>query len=39
MGEIKYACILLVGKPQGKRPLERRRHRLEGSIKMEYKVL
>jgi hypothetical protein len=30
----KYSCKILVATPEGKRQLERVRHRLEGNIKM-----
>jgi hypothetical protein len=35
MGEGRGGHRLLVGKPEGKRPLERPRHRWEGNIKMD----
>ena len=35
MGERRGICRILVGKPQGKRPLGRPRHRWEDSIKMD----
>jgi hypothetical protein len=35
MGEKRNACRLLVGKPEGKRPLGRPRRRWAGNIKME----
>jgi hypothetical protein len=31
----KYVTSVLVGKPEGKRPLERPRHRWEDNIKMD----
>jgi hypothetical protein len=31
---MRGACIVLVGRPEGRRPLERPRHRWEGNIKM-----
>jgi hypothetical protein len=34
MGEIRNAYKLLVGKPEGKRPLERYRHTWEDNIKI-----
>jgi hypothetical protein len=34
MGEKRYACRLLVGKPEGKRPLGRPRHRWVDNIRM-----
>ena len=35
MGERKGVCRVLVGKPEGKRPLGRSRHRWEENIKMD----
>jgi hypothetical protein len=35
MEEKRNACGLLVGKPDGKRPLGRPRHRLVDNIKMD----
>ena len=35
MGDRRGICRVLVGKPEGKRPLGRARHRWEGNIKME----
>jgi hypothetical protein len=35
MGSKRNACRMLVGKPEGKRPLERPRHRWEDNIKMD----
>jgi hypothetical protein len=35
MGEKRNACRLLVGKPEGKRPLGRPRRRWVGNIKMD----
>jgi hypothetical protein len=32
MGEMRNAPTILVGKPEGKRPLERPRRKWEGSI-------
>jgi hypothetical protein len=34
MGETRKACRILVGKPEGKRPLGRPRHRWEDNVKM-----
>jgi hypothetical protein len=34
MGERRHACRILVGKPEGKRPLGRPRRRLVDNIKM-----
>jgi hypothetical protein len=36
MGEKGNTCGLLVGKPEGKRPLGRRRHRWIYSIKIDF---
>jgi hypothetical protein len=35
MGEGRKVCRVLVGKPKGKRPLERLRHRWEDGIRMD----
>jgi hypothetical protein len=35
MGDRRNACKILVGKPEGKRPLGRRRSRWEENIKMD----
>jgi hypothetical protein len=35
MGERRVACSVLVGKPKGKRPLGRPRHRCKDNIKMD----
>jgi hypothetical protein len=35
MGEKMNACRILVGKPEGKRPLGRPKHGLEDNIKMD----
>jgi hypothetical protein len=32
---MRNACKILVGKPEGKRPLGRPRHRWKGNIKMD----
>jgi hypothetical protein len=37
-GEIRPAYKILVGKSEGKRPLERTRHRREDNIKMDRKA-
>jgi hypothetical protein len=37
MGERRGTCRVLVGKPEGKRPLERPMHRWEDNIKMDLK--
>jgi len=34
MGENRNACRVLVGKPEGSRPLQDLRHRCEGNSKM-----
>jgi hypothetical protein len=39
MGETRYAYRILVGKPEGKRPLERPRRRWVDNIKMEVKEI
>jgi hypothetical protein len=36
MGQKRNVYRLLVGKPEGKRPLGRPRHRLMGKIKMDF---
>jgi hypothetical protein len=35
MGEVRGAYNILVGKPEGRRPLGRPRHRWEDNIKMD----
>jgi hypothetical protein len=35
MGERRGVCRILLGKPEGKRPLERPRHKREDNIKMD----
>jgi hypothetical protein len=35
MGESRVAHKILVGKPEGRRPLERPRHRWDDNIKMD----
>jgi hypothetical protein len=35
MGEVRGAYIILVGRPEGRRPLERPRRRWEDKIKMD----
>jgi hypothetical protein len=37
MGEGRNVYRVLVGKPKGKRPLERPRHRWEDGIKMDFR--
>jgi hypothetical protein len=39
MGEKRNACRILVGKPEGKRPLGRPRHRWENNIRMDLRVI
>jgi len=39
MGERKGVHKVLVGKPEGKRPLRRARHRWEDNIKMDIKYV
>jgi hypothetical protein len=39
MGEGRNLCRVLVGKPEGKRPLGRPRHRWEDGIKMYLRKL
>jgi hypothetical protein len=36
MGEMRNVCKILVGKPEGKRSLQRPRHRWEDNIRMVY---
>jgi hypothetical protein len=38
-GEKRNACRILVGKPEGKRPLGRPRHRWEDNIRMNLRVI
>jgi hypothetical protein len=38
-GEKRYACRILVGKPEGKRPLGRQRHRLVDNIKVDLREI
>jgi hypothetical protein len=38
-GKKRNANRSLVGKPEGKRPLERPRHRIENNIRMDLRVL
>jgi hypothetical protein len=35
MGEVRNVYRVLVGKPEGKRPLERPRHRWEDGVKID----
>jgi hypothetical protein len=39
MGEERKVYKVLVGKPQGKRPLERQRHRWEDGIRMDLREI
>jgi hypothetical protein len=39
MGEKRNACKLFVGKPEGKRPLRRPRHRWVDNIKMDLREI
>jgi hypothetical protein len=39
MGEKRNACRIWVGKPEGKRPLERRRRMCIGNIKMDLREI
>jgi hypothetical protein len=39
MGEKRMAYTILVEKPEGKRPLERPRHRWEDNIKIELREI
>jgi hypothetical protein len=39
MGEVRGACNILVGKPEGRRPLGRPRRRWEGNIKMDLREI
>jgi hypothetical protein len=39
VGEVKYAFKILVGKPEGKRPLGRSRRRWEDNIKMNLREI
>ena len=38
MGDRKGVHTVLVGRPDGRRPLVRPRHRWEGNIKMDFKM-
>jgi hypothetical protein len=38
-GAERNACRILVGKPEGKRPLGRPRHRLVDNIKMDHREI
>jgi hypothetical protein len=39
MGEMRNAYSILVGKPEGKRPLRRPRHRWEDNIRMDLREI
>jgi len=39
MGERRGTCRVLVGRPEGKRPLEKSRRRWEGNIKIDLKEI
>jgi hypothetical protein len=39
MGVERKVCRVLVGKPEGKRPLERPRHRWEDGIRMDLREI
>jgi hypothetical protein len=39
MGQEKNICRILVGRPEGKRPLGRHGQRLENSVKMDITVV
>jgi hypothetical protein len=39
MGEERNVCKVLMGKPEGKRPLGRSRHRWENGIKMDLREI
>jgi hypothetical protein len=39
MGEVRSAYNILVGRPEGRRPLGRRRHRWEDNIKMDLREI
>jgi hypothetical protein len=39
IGERRGAYSVLVGKPEGNRPLGRPKHKWEGNIKMEFQVV
>jgi hypothetical protein len=39
MGEKRIACMILVGKPEGKRPLGRPRRRWMDNIKMDHREI
>jgi hypothetical protein len=39
MGKMRNACNILIGKPEGKRPLGRHRHRQKHNIKMDFQEI
>jgi hypothetical protein len=39
MGKKRNAYKILVGKPEGKRPLERPRHRWVNNIKIDFRII
>jgi hypothetical protein len=39
MGEERKVCMVLVGKPEGKRPLGRPRRRWEDGIRMDFREI
>jgi hypothetical protein len=39
MGEIKNTCKILVGRPNGRRPLGRMRHKWEDDIKIDVREI
>jgi hypothetical protein len=39
MGEERNVCKVLMGKPEGKRPLGRQRHRWENGIRMDLREI
>jgi hypothetical protein len=39
MGEMRKAYKISIGKPEGKRPLERPRRRYEDNIKMDFRKI
>jgi len=39
VGEMRNACRVLVGKPEGKRLLRRTRHRWEDNIRMDIREI
>jgi hypothetical protein len=39
IGEVRKVCSVLLGKPEGKRPLEGPRHRWEDGIRMDLREI